>query len=111
MVQTVCFLTRYPDVKYVRLGYIGTCNMEHIETLALAWVSPIYLMFLLSSVHVWDLREREQYIVNDTVSLSQSKNNDTENLHQSKNDGTKYRKFTQSLYVQLTFSSQTVSTR
>ena len=30
-----------PDVKYVRLGYIGTCNMEHIShpPSAFPWVS------------------------------------------------------------------------
>ena len=54
-------LTGYPDVKYVRLGYIGTChcNMEHIETPSQCIFIgvPMYSMFLISTVYVWDLRK------------------------------------------------------
>ena len=35
-----CVLFNQIDVKYVRLGYIGTCNMEHIGTPSVfPWVS------------------------------------------------------------------------
>ena len=64
--QTVCFLLSYPEVKHVRLGYIGTCNMEHIGTppSAFKWVSQCFCYQLTMGPY------REQYIVNDTVSKS-----------------------------------------
>ena len=46
LVHTVCLLPSYPDVKYVRLGYIGTCNMEHIGT------PPMHLNGCLNVPHV-----------------------------------------------------------